>query len=213
MEFSLDEVSLFENFIVYMTGNPTLYTEIEKSEAFIRIGVAYYFTGQFQKASAAFDAALSTRASLKADSNTAQVHILLGICYFRCGNTNNAEKHLETATSMRKIDEEIACLALANLAVLKCAVQQYKKAIQKANEALKFATTNRNYTPSKETLLDIVRVLIYCHLKNKDFPQVVQVVGKYGFDSAGKHQLYVCYHIICPLPVVLFRSRFVSGGL
>jgi tetratricopeptide (TPR) repeat protein len=150
MEFSTEDLLQYEGLVTYLESHPDQYTDIETSECYGRLGIAYFYTGSYAKAISQFDKCFGCRHMIKTDKMVAQIYVLLGISSYRLGDLERAERSFEMATTFRKIDEEICCMAMCNYALTKFQLHDSKKAILKAHEAIKFASTIYLNETSKE---------------------------------------------------------------
>ena len=137
MEYSTGDVAQYESMVEYIQSNPELYTDIEKSEAYGRLGIVYYYIGNYASAIHAFEESVGYRFMLKPDKTIAQIYILLGISYYRSGDFHLADKNFEQAGNMAKVDAVLASMGLCNGAITKYQLKDTKRSFQKANEAIK----------------------------------------------------------------------------
>lgn len=137
MEFSIDDIAQYESMVAYMQTHPELYTDIEKSEAYGRLGIVYFYTGQYAPAIHAFEESVGCRFMLKPDKTIGQIYILLGISYYRIRNFHLADKYFDQAANISKVDAVLASMGLCNSAITKYQLKDTKRSFQKANEAVK----------------------------------------------------------------------------
>ena len=141
MEYSIEDIAQYENAVSYIQSQPELYTDIEKSEAFGRLGIVYFYTGQYSLATSRFEESLGYRYMMKPDRNILQIYLLLGISHYRQGNIIQADKYFDLASNTSKIDAELASMGLCNSAITKFMLKDTKRSFQKANEAIKLMSS------------------------------------------------------------------------
>ena len=137
MEYSAGDIAQYESTVEFIQAHPELYTDIEKSEAYGRLGIVYFYTGQYASAINTFEESVRFRFMMKPDKTMGQVFILLGISYYRSGNFNLADKYFDLAGNIAKVDGELASIGLCNGAITKFLLKDTKRSFQKAHEAIK----------------------------------------------------------------------------
>ena len=123
-------------------------------------------------------------------------HIILGLCYSRMGDIENAEKSLRDALECGKKNsfQDLLCIIYSNLALVKIQQRQLKEAESFSKDALDF--TENTHTKNSRQYCDCVKIQMTIYLRSNDITRAERL-------------LKLNEHLFSEQELVLYKSGFL----